>query len=208
MEIVEGGARYLNPGATGRHRILLVVATWREDRERVVTVFELIKPLIQFYCQERERCPGMQPARSLRPWDRGQRLGWVSVPAALPASADQRHREYPHPPPPSRNNTRTTINTVVIFKPLPTPHSADCGPKPNAGQPGAKNRLCECQVQVLLSVRQEAPKVDPFGESAPRKKAQSAGVKSYGLKPPWQRPSRLALRTTCVRSRHHTAASA
>jgi hypothetical protein len=25
-----------------------------------------------------------------------------------------RQREYPHPPPPSKNNTRRTINTVVI----------------------------------------------------------------------------------------------
>ena len=55
MEIVEGEERYLNLGATGEHRILLVVTTWREDRVRVVTAFEPIKRLIQFYYQERER---------------------------------------------------------------------------------------------------------------------------------------------------------
>ena len=55
MEVVEGEERYLNLGATARHRILLVVTTWREDRIRVVTAFEPIKRLIQFYYQERER---------------------------------------------------------------------------------------------------------------------------------------------------------
>ena len=55
MEIVEGEERYLNLGATVHHRILLVVTTWREDRVRVVTAFEPIKRLIQFYYQERER---------------------------------------------------------------------------------------------------------------------------------------------------------
>ena len=55
MEIVEGEERYLNLGATVQQRILLVVTTWREDRVRVVTAFEPIKRLIQFYYQERER---------------------------------------------------------------------------------------------------------------------------------------------------------
>ena len=55
MEIVEGEERYLNLGATVQDRILLVVTTWREDRVRVVTAFEPIKRLIQFYYQERER---------------------------------------------------------------------------------------------------------------------------------------------------------
>ena len=55
MEIMEGEERYLNLGATGQHRILLVVTTWREDRVRVVTAFEPIKRLIQVYYQERER---------------------------------------------------------------------------------------------------------------------------------------------------------
>lgn len=55
MEIVEGEERHLNLGATVLHRILLVVTTWREDRVRVVTAFEPIKRLIQFYYQERER---------------------------------------------------------------------------------------------------------------------------------------------------------
>ena len=32
-----------------------VVTTWREDRVRLVTAFEPIKRLIQFYYQERER---------------------------------------------------------------------------------------------------------------------------------------------------------
>jgi len=55
IEIVEGEERYLNLGATAQGRILLVVTTWREDRVRVVTAFEPIKRLIQFYYQERER---------------------------------------------------------------------------------------------------------------------------------------------------------
>src|SRR6202521_5364704 len=53
-EIVEGEERYLNLGATVQGRVLLVVTTWREDRVRVVTAFEPIKWLIQFYYQERE----------------------------------------------------------------------------------------------------------------------------------------------------------
>lgn len=55
MEIVEGEERYLNLGATAQGRVLLVVTTWRDDRIRVVTAFEPIKRLIQFYYQERER---------------------------------------------------------------------------------------------------------------------------------------------------------
>ena len=54
-EIVEGEERYLNLGATGQGRVLLVVTTWREDRVRIVTAFEPIKRLIHFYYQERER---------------------------------------------------------------------------------------------------------------------------------------------------------
>ena len=55
IEIVEGEDRHANLGATLRGRVLLVVTTWREDRVRVVTAFEPIKRLIQFYYQERER---------------------------------------------------------------------------------------------------------------------------------------------------------
>ena len=44
-----------NLGTTVQGRILLVVTTWREDRVRVVTAFEPIKRLIQFYYEERER---------------------------------------------------------------------------------------------------------------------------------------------------------
>lgn len=55
MEIVEGEERHLNLGATVQGRVLLVVTTWHEDRIRVVTAFEPIKRLIQFYYQERER---------------------------------------------------------------------------------------------------------------------------------------------------------
>jgi uncharacterized DUF497 family protein len=55
IEIVEGEERYLNLGATAGGRVLLVVTTWREDRIHVVTAFEPIKRLIQFYYQERER---------------------------------------------------------------------------------------------------------------------------------------------------------
>ena len=54
-EVVEGEQRYLNLGATVRGRVLVVVTTWREDRVRVVTAFEPIRRLIQFYYQERER---------------------------------------------------------------------------------------------------------------------------------------------------------
>ena len=55
MRIVEGEERYLNLGVTMRGRVLLVVTTWREDRVRVVTAFEPVKRLIQFYYRERER---------------------------------------------------------------------------------------------------------------------------------------------------------
>jgi uncharacterized protein len=55
MEIVEGEERSLSLGATAQGRVLLVVTTWSEDRVRVVTAFETIKRLIQFYYQERER---------------------------------------------------------------------------------------------------------------------------------------------------------
>ena len=55
MEIVEGEERSLSLGATAQGRVLLVVTTWREDWVRIVTAFEPIKRLIQFYYQERER---------------------------------------------------------------------------------------------------------------------------------------------------------
>ncbi len=55
LEIVEGEERHLNLGATVKGRVLLVVTTWREDRVRVVTAFEPIKRLIEFYYRERER---------------------------------------------------------------------------------------------------------------------------------------------------------
>jgi uncharacterized protein len=55
MEIVKGEDRHLNLGSTATGRVLLVVTTWREDRVRVVTAFEPIKRLIQFYYEERER---------------------------------------------------------------------------------------------------------------------------------------------------------
>ena len=53
MKIVEGEERYLNLGPTQRDRILFVVTTWREDRVRVVTAFNPVKRLIQFYYEER-----------------------------------------------------------------------------------------------------------------------------------------------------------
>jgi uncharacterized DUF497 family protein len=53
LEIVEGEERSLNLGATVQGRVLLVVTTWREERVRVVTAFEPIKRLIQFYYRER-----------------------------------------------------------------------------------------------------------------------------------------------------------
>jgi len=55
IEIVDGEEPYLNLGATGQHRVLLVVTACRDDRVRVVTAFEPIKRLIQFYYRERER---------------------------------------------------------------------------------------------------------------------------------------------------------
>jgi uncharacterized DUF497 family protein len=55
MENVKGEDRYLNLGATVQGRVLLVVTTWREDRVRVVTAFEPIKRLIEFYYLERDR---------------------------------------------------------------------------------------------------------------------------------------------------------
>jgi len=55
MEIVECEEGYLNLGATVQRRVLLVATTWHEDRVRVVTAFEPIKRLIQFYYEERER---------------------------------------------------------------------------------------------------------------------------------------------------------
>lgn len=55
MEFVEGEERFVNVGATSQGRILLVVTTWREDHVRVVTAFEPIKRLVQFYYKERGR---------------------------------------------------------------------------------------------------------------------------------------------------------
>jgi len=55
MEIVEGEERHLNLGATVQGRVLLVVTTWRDHRIRVVTAFEPIKRLIQFYYHEQGR---------------------------------------------------------------------------------------------------------------------------------------------------------
>lgn len=55
MEIVDGEERYLNLGATIKGRVLLVVTTWRGDRIRVITAFEPIKRLIQFYYEQQER---------------------------------------------------------------------------------------------------------------------------------------------------------
>jgi hypothetical protein len=55
MQTIEGEERFLNLGSTQRGRILLVVTTWRQGRVRVVTAFEPIKRLVQFYYQERGR---------------------------------------------------------------------------------------------------------------------------------------------------------
>lgn len=55
MEIVEGEERFANLGATAEGRILLVVTTWRDDRVRVVTAFDPIKRLVQFYYKEQGR---------------------------------------------------------------------------------------------------------------------------------------------------------
>src|ERR1017187_9437888 len=67
-----------------------------------------------------------------------------------------RKREYPHPPPPSRNNTRRTINRVDISYLLSIQCSEDWG---------QRLKVCEtkkdpeapasCYVQVLPSIRQE-----------------------------------------------------
>jgi uncharacterized protein len=53
MEIIEGEDRYLNLGSTRRGRILVVVTTWRQERVRVVTAFEAIRRLVEFYYRER-----------------------------------------------------------------------------------------------------------------------------------------------------------
>jgi predicted DNA binding CopG/RHH family protein/uncharacterized DUF497 family protein len=82
MEIVEGEERYLNLGATGQGRVLLVVTTWREDRVRVITAFEPIRRLIHIYYQERERWSTMakkQPpfkteAQEAEWWSNNQKL--------------------------------------------------------------------------------------------------------------------------------------
>ena len=55
MENMEGEERQLNLGATKRGRVLLVVTTWRENQIRVVTSFEPIKKIMQFYYQQRGR---------------------------------------------------------------------------------------------------------------------------------------------------------
>ncbi len=55
IEIIDGEERYLNLGATTQDRVLLVVTTRRGDRVRVVTAFDPIKRIIQFYYQERNR---------------------------------------------------------------------------------------------------------------------------------------------------------
>jgi len=53
MKIIEAEERYFNLGSTQRDRILLVVTTWRENRVRVVTAFDPIKRLIQFYYEQK-----------------------------------------------------------------------------------------------------------------------------------------------------------
>jgi uncharacterized DUF497 family protein len=55
MESPEGEERNASLGTTARGRVLLVVTTWRGARVRVVTAFEPIKRLVQFYYQERKR---------------------------------------------------------------------------------------------------------------------------------------------------------
>ncbi len=55
MDTIEGEERFMNLGQTSTGRVLLVVTTWREDRVRVVTAFEPIKRLIQFYFEQQER---------------------------------------------------------------------------------------------------------------------------------------------------------
>jgi len=53
MDVIHGEERFLSPGETSRGRVLLVVTTWREERVRVVTAFEPLKRLVQFYLRER-----------------------------------------------------------------------------------------------------------------------------------------------------------
>lgn len=55
IEISEGEERFLNLGPTNSGRILLVITTWREDRVRVVTAFDPIKRLMQFYYRQQQR---------------------------------------------------------------------------------------------------------------------------------------------------------
>ena len=55
IEIIKGEERFVSLGPTDKGRVLLVVSTSREDRVRVVTAFEPIKRLIQFYYRQRAR---------------------------------------------------------------------------------------------------------------------------------------------------------
>jgi hypothetical protein len=70
---------------------------------------------------------------------RNQHPYWGLGPGQLASRRYPRQREYPHPPPPSRNNTRRTINRVVISHLFPVQSSADWGPKPN---------VCEHKVET------------------------------------------------------------
>ena len=90
---------------------------------------------------------------------------WGSRPGQLASGRYPRQREYPHPPPPSRNNTRRTINSVVISHLFSIQCNADWRPKPN---------VCEHKVETrgsrkllgagfAVSIRQEVLKVKRSG---------------------------------------------
>jgi len=68
-----------------------------------------------------------------------------------------RQREYPQPPPPSKNNTRITISMVVIVH-LVFAHPVQCrlGTKAECADNKVEARASrKCYVQVLPSIRQE-----------------------------------------------------
>jgi hypothetical protein len=68
------------------------------------------------------------------------RVSWFHFAVQVMASVRYpRQREYPHPPPPSTNNTRRTINRVVIYL-FSIQRSADWGPKLNVCEHNVETR--------------------------------------------------------------------
>ena len=64
-----------------------------------------------------------------------------------------RQREYPHPPPPSRNNTRRTINMVVISHLLSGPEQCRLGTKAECVRTQGRNPRLPQVVRCRLTDR-------------------------------------------------------